>query len=291
MGYFDFQKTSDYMICIDSDGCAMDTMEVKHRKCFGPQWIYTFGLDAHYEECMSLWLKINLYSITRGINRFKGLALALEEMEKRGVLVTNGCTVSEGQAALGGLEEFLQWTREAKELSNPALLALTQKSESECVEKALLWSIRTNRAIHGLPAEDAPFPNVKKAMDTMCIQADLAAVSSANKEAVESEWSKHRLKEDCRVLLCQEAGSKAYCISQLLDMGYAKEKLLMVGDAPGDRDAALKNGVRYYPILVGKEGESWERLQKEAFPKLLDGSFDENYQKKLIFTFEKNLGV
>ena len=83
MGYFDFQKTSDYMICIDSDGCAMDTMEVKHRKCFGPQWIYTFGLDAHYEECMSLWLKINLYSITRGINRFKGLALALEEMEKR----------------------------------------------------------------------------------------------------------------------------------------------------------------------------------------------------------------
>ena len=93
------------------------------------------------------------------------------------------------------------------------------------------------------------------------------------------------------MLLCQEAGSKAYCISQLLDMGYAKEKLLMVGDAPGDRDAALKNGVRYYPILVGKEGESWERLQKEAFPKLLDGSFDENYQKKLIFTFEKNLGV
>ncbi len=25
----------------------------------------------------------------------------------------------------------------------------------------------------------------------------------------------------------------------------------MVGDAPGDRDAAEKNGVRFYPILVG----------------------------------------
>lgn len=32
----------------------------------------------------------------------------------------------------------------------------------------------------------------------------------------------------------------------------------MVGDAPGDRDAAEKNGVRFYPILVGHEGESWE---------------------------------
>lgn len=41
----------------------------------------------------------------------------------------------------------------------------------------------------------------------------------------------------------------------------------MVGDAPGDRDAAEKNGVRFYPILVGHEGESWKRLLEEAFPK------------------------
>ncbi len=291
MGYFDFDKKSKYMVCIDSDGCAMDTMEVKHRECFGPQWIYTYGLDAHFKECMKLWLDINLYSITRGINRFKGLALALEEMERRGVIVTDGSTVSDGQVALQGLAEFSAWTREAKELSNPALLALTQKSDSECIEKALLWSIRTNRAIHNLPAEDKPFPNVKKVMDEMCRQADLTAVSSANGEAVEAEWTKHQLKDDCRVLLCQEAGSKAHCISELVKMGYEKKNVLMVGDAPGDRDAAGKNGVWYYPILVGREGESWERLLDEAFPKLLDGTFDEAYQKELIMAFEKNLGV
>ena len=174
MGYFDFEKTSDYAVCIDSDGCAMDTMEVKHRECFGPQWIYTYGLDEHFDACMELWLSINLYSITRGINRFKGLALALEETKKRG-----WCDVE-------GLEEFVTWTKEAKELSNPALLALTQKVENPCIEKALLWSIRTNRAIHGLPANDMPFPNVKWAMDEMCKKADLTAVSSANGEAVEA---------------------------------------------------------------------------------------------------------
>ena len=84
MGYFDFVKQSDFIVCIDSDGCAMDTMEVKHRECFGPQWIYTYGLEDKFDECMKLWLDINLYSITRGINRFKGLAMALVEMEKRG---------------------------------------------------------------------------------------------------------------------------------------------------------------------------------------------------------------
>ncbi|MBR3769296.1 MAG: HAD family hydrolase [Lachnospiraceae bacterium] len=279
MGYFDYEKKSEYLVCIDSDGCAMDTMEVKHRECFGPQWIYTYGLGAHFEEYMKIWLDINLYSITRGINRFKGLALALQEVEKQGDVRT------------GGLDEFVKWTEEAKELSNPALLALAQKSNSECIEKALLWSIRTNRSINNLPADDKPFDNVKVTMDAMCKAADLVAVSSANGEAVEAEWTKHQLKEDCRVLLCQEAGSKAFCIGELMKKGYDPAKILMVGDAPGDRDAAMKNGVRYYPILVGKEGESWTRLKEEAFPKLLAGTFDDEYQAMLIREFEQNLGV
>ena len=279
MGYFDYEKNSDYLICIDSDGCAMDTMEVKHRECFGPQWVYTYGLEAHYDECMKIWLDINLYSITRGINRFKGLALALLEVEKLGFCKTEG------------LDEFVKWTEEAKELSNPALLALTQKSNSECIEKALVWSIRTNRAINNLPADDKPFDNVKVTMDAMSKDADLVAVSSANGEAVEAEWTKHQLKDACRVLLCQEAGSKAFCIAELAKKGYTKDKILMVGDAPGDRDAAVKNDVRYYPILVGKEGESWTRLWDEAFPKLLDGTFDDAYQASLIREFEQNLGV
>ena len=65
----------------------------------------------------------------------------------------------------------------------------------------------------------------------------------------------------------------------------------MVGDAPGDRDAAVKNGVWYYPILVGKEGFSWERLLNEAFPKFVEGTFDEEYQAQMIREFESNLGV
>lgn len=279
MGYFDFEKTKEFAICIDSDGCAMDTMEIKHRECFGPQWIYTYGLEKHFHECMELWLSINLYSGTRGINRFKGLALALLEAEKRELCHTKG------------LEEFAAWTKDAEELSNPALLELTQKLENPCVEKALLWSIRTNRAIHALPENDKPFANVKRVMDEMCRHADLAAVSSANKEAVEAEWTKHHLKEDCKVLLTQEAGSKAFCIGELKKKGYQAEKILMVGDAPGDRDAAAKNGVWFYPILVGREGDSWSRLLNEAYPKLLSGEFDENYQKQLITEFEKNLGI
>lgn len=279
MGYFDFEKTKEFAVCIDSDGCAMDTMEVKHRKCFGPQWIKTFGLEKHYDCCMDMWLSINLYSATRGINRFKGLALALQKVQQ--------C----GMATIEGLEEYVKWTKEAKELSNPSLLELTQKVENPCMELALLWSIRTNRAIYGLKTEDMPFANVKWTMDAMAQNADLAAVSSANKEAVETEWNKHHLKEDCKILLTQEVGTKAFCIGELIKKGYAPKQILMVGDAPGDKDAALKNGVWFYPVLVGKESESWAKLLDEAFPKLLEGEFDETYQKKLIQDFDENLGI
>ena len=278
MRCFNFVKQSAYIICIDSDGCAMDTMEIKHRECFGPQWIYTYGLEERFDECMKVWLDINLYSITRGINRFKGLALALTEMEKRG-------------CKFDGLEEFINWTNETNELSNPALLAYTQKSSSECVEKALLWSIRTNRAVYNMAEVDKPFDNVKEAMDAMSEEADLVVVSSGNTETVNAEWTKHGLRDNCRALLCQEVGSKEYSISAMVRKGYDTTKMLMVGAAPEDKYAAEQNGIWYFPILVGKEASSWDRLLNEAFPKLLDGTFDEAYQEELNKEFEANLGV
>ena len=30
----EYQKKKDYLICVDSDGCAMDTMDIKHILCF-----------------------------------------------------------------------------------------------------------------------------------------------------------------------------------------------------------------------------------------------------------------
>ena len=35
-GLDEFTKEHEYLICVDSDGCAMDTMNCKHLQCFGP---------------------------------------------------------------------------------------------------------------------------------------------------------------------------------------------------------------------------------------------------------------
>ena len=69
----DFEKSKDYLICVDSDGSVFDTQEEKHRNCFAPRWIEVFDLNEHYQEAMMIWLKTNLYSKARGINRFIAL--------------------------------------------------------------------------------------------------------------------------------------------------------------------------------------------------------------------------
>ena len=55
------KKEHDYLICIDSDGCAMDTMNSKHFYCFGPEWVKQYGLEDIQEEALKYWNQINLY--------------------------------------------------------------------------------------------------------------------------------------------------------------------------------------------------------------------------------------
>ena len=270
------KKEHDYLICIDSDGCAMDTMNSKHFYCFGPEWVKQYGLEDIKEEALKYWNQINLYSKTRGINRFKGLAMGLEWAKEKGY-------ETEGQ------EEFVAWTKEAPELSNPALLAQCQKKKNPCMEQALLWSIHVNLAVKEPGMEQGAFYGVREALEKMSPKADLAVVSSANAQAVEEEWSKYELKPYCKALLSQEAGNKAECIQKLSALGYPPGQILMVGDAMGDYEAAKKNGVWFYPIVVNNEKESWQQLQEEAYPKLLHGTFDREYQKELLDKFERGL--
>ena len=119
--------------------------------------------------------------------------------------------------------------------------------------------------------------------------ADIAVVSSANERAIIEEWDRYQLLQYTDIVLSQDAGSKAYCIGRLKEKGYGKDHILMVGDAPGDWDAAKANGVLYFPILVRKESESWDTFLKEGLEKFTDGTFDGGYQEGLIEQFQENL--
>ena len=262
MSIFDtFTPKKNFLVCVDSDGCAMDTMDIKHIRCFGPCMVDEWELDAWREAILKRWNDINLYTMTRGINRFKGLAMALGEIN--------------GQyTPIDGVKELRAWADSAPELSNRSVEAEYKRTGHEVFRKALSWSLATNRAIEALPQDEKlPYPGVAEGLAAAHRFADVAVVSSANRDAVEKEWELYGLLGDVDLLLCQDAGSKSHCIAQLLKKGYTKDHVLMVGDAPGDKAAAEENGVCYYPILVRREKDSWEEFPVDALPRLRSGLY------------------
>ena len=272
-----FTKNKDFLVCVDSDGCAMDTMDVKHIRCFGPCMVEEWGLDRWREPILSRWNEINLYTMTRGINRFQGLRLALEEISAR-------------YTPIDGVEELAAWVDSTKELSNSALETAIAQGGGICLRKALAWSGAVNLAITALPEEEKrPFPGALEGLAAAHAAAEVAVVSSANRDAVVEEWKKYGLSAHVDLLLAQDAGTKASCISKLLKKGYAPRRVLMVGDAPGDQAAAEKNGVWFYPILVGREAESWAQFRTAALGRFIAGSYEE-YGKEKAAEFRRNLG-
>ncbi len=262
---------------MDSDGCAMDTMDIKHIRCFGPCMVEKWGLEQWKEEILSRWNEINLYTMTRGINRYKGLSMALQEIDKK-------------YRPIEDLDTLVRWAETSPELSNGAIQAAIEEKDSISLKKALSWSKAVNASINQLSEEEKrPFAGVKEALARAHEKADVAIVSSANLDAVLEEWERFGLLEHTDIVLAQDAGSKAYCIGELLKAGYTKEHVLMCGDAPGDLDAAEQNGVFYYPILVRREKESWEEFREKAVDMLLEGNYGGAYQQEKINAFLENL--
>lgn len=272
-----FVKNREYLVCVDSDGCAMDTMDIKHFRCFGPCMVEEWGLEEWAQPILARWNEINLYTMTRGVNRFKGLAMALDEINAQ-------------YTAIEGLDELKAWAASAPELSNGALEKALPAAQGPCLAKALSWSKKVNAAINALPeSEKKPFDGAAAGLAAAHAAADVAVVSSANREAVEEEWARCGLLGSVDVLCCQDAGSKAACIAQLKAKGYAPDHILMVGDAPGDKAAAEKNGVWFYPILVRHEAESWAELTSTALARLTSGAYAP-YGETLAEKFLANLG-
>ena len=272
-----FKKDKEFLICIDSDGCAIDTMDIKHIKCFGPCMVTEWNLEEWKEPILKRWNEINLYTLTRGINRFKGLALHLKE-------------INEQYTKIEGLDEFVRWTEETNELSNESLEAELKKTDNICIKKALSWSRAVNESIQLLSDDEKlAFEGVKEAITEAKKYANIAIVSSANEKAVLDEWTKHKLLDHVDIVLTQNIGSKAYCIEKLIEKGYDRNNVLMVGDALGDFDAAKKNEVLFYPIMVTKEKMSWARFTDEILGKFINSSYNGECENKIIDEFKANL--
>lgn len=272
----DFEKTKDFLICIDSDGCVLDTMDVKHMRCFGPCLVHEWGLHEYRDDIIRLWRRVNLLSSTRGINRFKALAKVLVE-------------IHENYMRVEGLDEYIYWVQTTNELSEQSLEEAFERTGSECIKMAMDWSRLVNQSIVMVSDnKKQPFDGAKEALKLASENADVVIVSSANEDALLREWKAQGIFQYAGLFMSQETGSKRKCLEALLEKGYAPDHVIMVGDAPIDLQSAKSAGVLFYPVLAYQERESWDEFQ-DAFERFLKGDYAGEFQDTKIKKFEDNL--
>lgn len=268
-----YRRRHDYLICMDSDGCAMNTMEIKHRKSLAPCMVYEWDLGEYRDAIMRRWREISLYSMDRGINRFEALAKILVD-------------VNENYKRVEDLDSLLNWVKTSKELSTDSLRREVERTGSPALKKALEWSELVNGSLKMISEKNKkPFEGVREALEAAEQFADIVIVTAASRTEIVEEWGYYDLLKHVGLVLTQETGSKEYCIGKLLEYGYQKDHAMMVGDSPIDQRAAKAEEVFFYPIMVWKEKESWEEFRNHALDKFreepLPGNTRQRWRKSL----------
>lgn len=129
-------------------------------------------------------------------------------------------------------------------------------------------------------ARGQAFDGVRACLERMRIVADIVLLTNLNVRSACSEWNFHSLPP-CAAM-CIKRRELAYCVNELLNRGYDRQKVLVVGFGSQCLAAAEKNSVLFYPILPGQEAMSWHSLEEEALPKLLHGTYAGDYQRRLL---------
>src|SRR6185295_11332953 len=135
-----------------------------------------------------------------------------------------------------------------------------------------VWSDSVNKAVedivHGVP----PFPLVRESLAKLNQSADAMCISQTPSDALKREWAEHGIDKFVKMIAGQEMGTKTEHLKFAATGKYAPNKVLMIGDAPGDFKAAKSNNALFFPINPGAEEKSWERLPTEALDRFLKGT-------------------
>lgn len=273
-----FAPQTKYFIGIDSDGCVFDSMEVKHKECFCPMFIKALKLQSVSKYARQVWEFVNLYSQSRGSNRFLAITKALKLLKEKPEVIKRHCPIPSTEA-------LAEWASRTNPLTPAALVAEYERTKNPDFLPFMEWSVDVNKAVKEIMKGVPLFPYVKESLEAISNRADVFIVSQTPTEALEREWKENKIYQYVRYAAGQEVGKKSEQIRCITEGKYTPDKMLMVGDSPGDLKAIKANKGLFFPVIPGREDESWQRLAKEGLKKFFDGSYQGAYEEDLLRQF------
>src|SRR5215471_15382588 len=186
-----------FFVGIDSDGCAFDSMEIKHKECFCPQIIKYWDLQAVSKYAREAVEFVNLYSKWRGTNRWPALISTLDLLRERSEVIHRGVKIPRANK----VRDFIA---SGKPLSNDGLKDYMAAHPDPELDHALQWSKAVNTAVADIVHNLPPFPYVRESLGLLQKSTDAIVVSATPTEALINEWRVNNIDRYVRAILGQE---------------------------------------------------------------------------------------
>ena len=215
----------------------------------------------------------------RGINRYPGL---LEVFD----LLAAGFP---GNPEIPDATDLRAFVLGETTYSSASLRAWLAAHPSRDLEKVLAWSERADElfaaAVEGLQ----PYPLVRKSLEIASRSAAVAIVSGGALEELSRDWAAAGLAPYIDLLFSQDDGAPSAQLYKARQKCGDKVTVLMLGDTESDAAAAHRVGAFFYPIMPGREVESWQRFHDIILPLFLEGRLDREMEEKYVARLKKLL--
>jgi phosphoglycolate phosphatase-like HAD superfamily hydrolase len=225
---------------------------------------------------------VNLYSKDRGINRWPALVKVFDLLRERPEVQARGANIPEAKA----IRDFIA---SGVPLDNRNLESRIEATGDAVLRQALAWSHAVNHTVADMVCNVPPFPFVRESLARLEAGADMIVVSQTPTEALQREWAEHGIDRFVKLICGQECGTKTEHLQLAMNGRYDADKVLMIGDAPGDLKAARANRARFFPINPGHEDESWRRFFEEGIDRFFSDRYNAEYEESLIQAFQAHL--
>lgn len=234
-----------FLVVIASEGALFDP-EPAETLCFFPAFVQFFGGKIAEPALAEVWRFVRLESRFRGGNRYRCLDEALRLLERRPEAAAERSRLRASASALEA------WLASELEPRPEGLEAATKNGRRPALARILAWSEAVDAAIGALPPAQA-YPGALLALPRLAQGSELrlaAAPRPGNRASL------------------RRLGVRFSCHGFPLSEG---PRILVVGDTASALEIARRERLSFFPIVPGREDESWAALAGAGFSRFLQG--------------------
>ncbi|MFZ2635980.1 MAG: hypothetical protein WAZ99_06380 [Rectinemataceae bacterium] len=249
------------LIVVESEGAVFDGLRHRHEQGYLPAFIGRFAWGADPSLCARIWRSVALESRFRGEAPQVCLAAALRLLNTRYPSVRR-------VAVAKALETHLA----ARAPGTPGLDRAVSGAAADLVAD---WQSMAE----GLLREAGPPPVFEEASRFLartaaeCPDTDVLVLSRYPEATALNLWEMAGLGDRFLRIAGCERGDMAEYLRSALEAGYDTVPLLVIGSCRSTWIASQSASARFYPIVPGKEAESWLRLSESPFATQPYGDF------------------